>query len=73
MNDGAWVELGRFFKPPTPAIGKTGGSLGRLNLKKCFEGVAKLDMKTLDSTHRFYEAHGIHAKDKEYLPSSRPS
>lgn len=40
MSDGPWVELGRFFKPPTPAIGKAGGSLGRLNLEKCFEGVA---------------------------------
>ena len=42
------------------------------HLKKCFEGVAKLDMKTPDSTHRFYEAHGIHAKDKEYLPFISP-
>ena len=42
------------------------------HLKKCFEGVAKLDMKTPDSTHRFYEAHGINAKDTEYLPFISP-
>ena len=42
------------------------------HLKKCFEGIAKLDMKTPDSTHRFFEAHGIHAKDKEYLAFISP-
>ena len=40
MNDGAWVELDRFLEPSPPAVGEAGGSLGRLNLEKCLEGIA---------------------------------